>query len=250
MGFLDFIGSAMNAKRGLSASDGLTHFLKEIAEPEFADYCQKGTWLERYWPREHPARIAFESKDYASAIRGWSSAASSGDALAQYALGAVFDEAGEIEEAKRWYELAASNGVPEAQNALGVIYDAGEGVPIDYALASNWYSKAAKLGDGTALSNLGAMYESGHGVCQNQDLAIRYYHAGAKQGDGAAAFNVGLYFQNTIHNYRAATLWYSIAFELGCFEAMENFQELRRRALIPKDLFPKLGLKPILPHEF
>ena len=73
--------------------------------------------------------------------------AATGDAKAQYRLGALYasgyglpkDDA----QAAIWYRKAADQGNADAQFALGMNYDTGEGAPLDYAEAYFWLDLAA-----------------------------------------------------------------------------------------------------------
>ena len=65
---------------------------------------------------------AYESGDYATALREWTPLAEQGDA--------------------------------DAQTLLGVMYNEGKGVPQDYKTAVKWYTLAAKQGDANAKTNL------------------------------------------------------------------------------------------------
>jgi hypothetical protein len=75
---------------------------------------------------------AYQSGDYATALRAWLPLAEQGHATAQF--------------------------------NLGVLYERGRGVPQDYALAVQWYRQAAEQGHATAQFNLGVLYGQGHGV--------------------------------------------------------------------------------------
>ena len=58
---------------------------------------------------------------------------------------------------KEWKPLAES-GNSVAQFNLGLIYDNGWGVPQDYKEAVKWYRLAAKQGNAWAQNNLGVVY--------------------------------------------------------------------------------------------
>ena len=75
------------------------------------------------------AVVAYERRDYATAIRGFRVHAEQGTAEAQCALGVMYafgegvlkDDA----EAVKWYRLAAEQGVASAQYTLGRMYATG-----------------------------------------------------------------------------------------------------------------------------
>ena len=61
------------------------------------------------------------------------------DALLNYQLGHVYNEAKRFQAAIANYRTAAERGYAPAQNALGGLYYNGEGVTKDYAQAVTWY---------------------------------------------------------------------------------------------------------------
>ncbi len=75
-------------------------------------------------------------------------------------------DSGDYATALRLWRPLAEQGNADAQTRLGVMYENGQGVPEDYARAVKWYRLAAHQGNGTALLNLGAMYAHGRGVPQ------------------------------------------------------------------------------------
>ena len=77
---------------------------------------------------------AYERGDYAAALAEWQPLAEQGHALAQF--------------------------------ALGFMYDSGEGVPQDHAQAAIWYRKAAEQGDAKAQNNLGNLCIALAKVCR------------------------------------------------------------------------------------
>jgi hypothetical protein len=93
-------------------------------------------------------RDAYDSGDYATALREWRPLAEQGYAGAQYNLGDMYRNgtgvAQDGAEAVRWYRLAAEQGVAAAQSNLGYMYRHGEGVPQDYAEAARWYRLAGE----------------------------------------------------------------------------------------------------------
>src|SRR5689334_3507377 len=93
---------------------------------------------------------AYTRKDYATAIKEFKPLANSGDAEAQFYLGAMYDTGLEVpksdQEAIAWYRKAAVQRNAKAQYNLGVIYERGLGVPQDYRAAVSWYRKAAEQG--------------------------------------------------------------------------------------------------------
>ena len=85
-------------------------------------------------------------------------------------------------EAAKWYRLAAEQGNAVAQLAIGVMYDSGKGVPQDSAEAVKWYRLAAEQGDPMAQQGLGLMYDIGEGVPQDFVTAHMWFSIAAANG--------------------------------------------------------------------
>src|SRR5712692_3505252 len=89
---------------------------------------------------------AYESGDYATALKEWQPLAGKGDANAQYNIGLLYAKGQGLKqdyaEAAKWYRKAADQGVPGAQYNLGLMYSNGQGVPQDTQEAMKWYLKA------------------------------------------------------------------------------------------------------------
>jgi len=129
---------------------------------------------------------AYQSGDYATALREWTPLAKQGDVDAQYNLGLIYDKGRGVPKnyktAVKWYRLAAKQGNAFAQSNLGYMYEKGTGVPLDYKTAVKWYRLAAEQGFAVAQSNLGFMYHEGKGVPKNYKTAVKWYRLAAKQG--------------------------------------------------------------------
>ena len=114
---------------------------------------------------------AYESGDYATALREWNPLA----------------------EKKGFLSFIYSKkDIMSAQYNLGVMYANGVGVPQDDKTAVKWYTLAAEQGHASAQYNLGVMYRKGQGVPQDDKTAVKWYTLAAEQGDAAAQYNLGL----------------------------------------------------------
>jgi len=93
---------------------------------------------------------AFKRGNYATALKEYRPLAEQGDAVAQFALGSMYENGRGVSQddkvAVRWYRLAAEQGQPSAQNNLAKMYRRGRGVPRDDVLAHMWWSLAAAQG--------------------------------------------------------------------------------------------------------
>jgi uncharacterized protein len=123
---------------------------------------------------------AYESGDYATALREWNPLAEQGDAGAQFSLGWMYYKGQGIplddKTAVKWYRLAAEQGHADAQNNLGDMYHEGNGVPQDNKTAVKWWKLAAEQGHAGAQNNLtarGSGITTKGGVISNQELRCK-----------------------------------------------------------------------------
>ena len=162
----------------------LTIFLGNIGVSEGADL-QKGI-------------TAYESGDYATALREWKPLAEQGDADAQFNLGGMYDNGWGVPEndktAVKWYTLAAEQGHADAQYNLGQMYDKGQGVPQNLKTAAKWYRLAADQGLAEAQYNLGNCYRLAEGVPQDYNAAVKWFRLAAQQGYAPAQTDLGLMY--------------------------------------------------------
>ena len=90
---------------------------------------------------------AYNSGDYATALRLWRPLAEHGDAAAQHKVGFMYHAGQGVSqdhaEAVKWYQLAAEQGYAKAQSNLGLMYGEGLGVPQDFVRTHMWLSLAA-----------------------------------------------------------------------------------------------------------
>jgi uncharacterized protein len=130
--------------------------------------------------------VAYNSGDFATALREFTPLAEQGDANAQYHLALMYiDGEGvlqDYETAVKWYRLAAEQGLAEAQSNLGVMYGKGKGVLQDYKTAVKWYRLAAEQGLAEAQYNLGVMYAKGDGVIADKVYAHMWANIGSSNG--------------------------------------------------------------------
>ena len=107
---------------------------------------------------------AFESGDYATALREWTPLAIQGDAAAQYNLGNMYRKGQGVSQnywtAVKWYRLAAELGHAWSQYNLGVMYGKGHGVTRDKVYAYMWGNLSASKGyeNGAKLRDLSAKW--------------------------------------------------------------------------------------------
>jgi len=129
---------------------------------------------------------AYESGDYATALKEWTPLAEQGDAVAQNNLGFMYRKGeGVVQDYKtavKWYILAAEQGYATAQYNLGNNYRKGEGVVQDYKTAIKWYTLAAEQGYATAQNNLGVLFAFGQGVIEDKVYAHMWANIARSNG--------------------------------------------------------------------
>ena len=159
--------------------------------------CAMGAPLWAAVPPDLSAGVkAYESADYAAALRVFRPAAQKGNAEAQFDLGVMYQRGHgvgkDLEEAFKWLRAAADQGLPQAQFLVGQMREKGEGIAPDYAEAQRWYQLAADSGDPDAANGLAALYEEGFGVSKDVSRAAHWYRLSADQGLPEAQFRLGL----------------------------------------------------------
>jgi len=108
----------------------------------------------------------------------------------------------------------ARAGDAEAQAALGAMFEDGRGGAPDYDAAALWYRRSAWQGNAYAAYRLGELHERGRGVARDLDQAMAWYRRAAEAGNESAAFRLGqLYEQgaNGHRDVREALRWYRAA---------------------------------------
>jgi TPR repeat protein len=136
---------------------------------------------------------AYESGDFATALREWRPLAEQGNADAQFNLGVMYYKGRGVPKnyktAVKWYTLAAEQGNASAQFYLGLMYRRGKGVPKNYKTALKWYTLAAEQGHAFAQFGLGIMYDHGQGVPQDPVYAHMWMQIAEASGYENASKN-------------------------------------------------------------
>ncbi len=138
------------------------------------------------------AMLAFENRDYATALNIVLPMAQNNDIDAMTLLGRIYDEGyNQEKEAFSWFKRAAKLGNAQAQVELAELYDAGEGVTQDTEQAVIWYEKAAEQGHEEALLALGLHYLED---LEDTATAIEYFEKAVEQGNATAQYRLGLLY--------------------------------------------------------
>lgn len=132
---------------------------------------------------------AYEEGRYLDAFDIWEPPARSGDPVAQYNIGRLYQLGQgvfqDFEVAAQLYEMSADQGYPYAQHNLAMLYESGKGVDQSFSKAYRWFRRAAKQGNRKSMYRLGIMYQEGEGVGKSQDLAYFFiYMASSLDLDG------------------------------------------------------------------
>lgn len=117
--------------------------------------------------------------------------AAAGDAQAQYQMGLLYQEGGEVQQdyrkAAAFFAQAAEKGHAEARYQLARCYYAGSGVERDSVKARSLLAAAADAGSVEAQFHLAGTYARGKGgVRKNERKAAYWYKRAAEQGHQGA----------------------------------------------------------------
>jgi uncharacterized protein len=103
-----------------------------------------------------------------------------------YFTGAQAYETGDYATALKEWRPLAEQGYANAQNSIGYMYEYGNGVAQDYAEAVKWYRLAAEQGQAIAQRNLAIMYGNGRGVVQDYVSAHMWSNIATANGNESA----------------------------------------------------------------
>lgn len=149
---------------------------------------------------------AYQSRDYATALKEWRPLAERGDAF--------------------------------VQNNIGWMYYKGEGLRRDYTQAVKWFHIAAKQGDAVGQLNIAFMYAEGKGLRQDYAEAVKWFRMAAKQGHPKAHYNLGLSYyegQGAPQDKQTAHMWFNLAAANGLGEAFKARDKLAKQ-MTPADV--------------
>lgn len=134
--------------------------------------------------------LKYLDHDDAAAARWLERAAGHGNAVAQNALGSLYQNGkgvgADLAKAAHFYELSAAQGNRHAMSNLAVLYAGASDKTRDFAEAARWFQRSAGLGFVDAEFNLAVLYERGDGVPQSLLDACKWYTIASKAGDAVA----------------------------------------------------------------
>ncbi|MDS0107104.1 tetratricopeptide repeat protein [Enterobacter cloacae] len=118
--------------------------------------------------------------------------ANSGNALAQYKLGAMYlVVSGDYKKAFYWTNKPAIQGNSDAQNNLGLLYYYGQGVDKNIKKAGYWWGKAADAGNASAQNDLAMLYKNGLLKDARCDKIMDLLNSSAQKDFELAYLNIG-----------------------------------------------------------
>jgi TPR repeat protein len=200
------------------------------------------------------ATAADQRGDYATAMRLYRPLAEQGDAVAETALGAMYDFGNGVPqnhtEAMKLYRLAAAQGDARAQWLIGsAYYTGGEGVPVDYVEVVKWWGLAADHGNLMAQLNLGYLYDEGKFVRQDYGMAVKWYRRTVEQGSfaeggrtdlvAAAQDALGVMCENgrgVPLDYALAYMWFNLAAVVPLYPEFARHRDAIAKLMTPDQI--------------
>lgn len=170
-------------------------------------------------------------------------AASGGDALALFEIGARYSDGrngmtADQKQAANWYQLAADKGFAPAQYRLGSMYEKGNGVERDIAKAKGFYEQAANQGNASAMHNLAVLYASGALGQQDYTTAASWFTKAANLGITDSQFNLAILCargNGVPADLEESYKWFAIAAKAGDKDAAQKRDEVAK-AMKPEQL--------------
>ncbi len=164
-----------------------------------------------------------------------SEAASKGDPLALFEVGAVYTEGRgvkiDLAEAAKWYQRAADAGVVPAEYRLASLYEKGTGVARDLTKARTLYQQAAEKGNASAMHNLAVMLASSGDAAPDFAGAGKWFAMAADRGIRDSQFNLAILYargngvkQDLEESYK----WFAIAARDGDSDAGQKRDEVAK----------------------
>ena len=181
---------------------------------------------------EHMLMRMFEekklfAKDMQRETMKWTrKAADKGVVHAQFALGKMYVEKGDLKAGIEMYHKAADQGHPDAYYQLGeVLAQGGKGVAADkqesvrlYQIAASEFDVYAQKGSADAQYKLAGMYQQGLGVKTNIVLTLKWMEKAALQGHALAQLSLGRIYAEGVDVQRdmnQARYWLDLAAAQG-----------------------------------
>ena len=178
------------------------------------------------------AQKAFDTQDYATALKEAQPLAEQGNAEAQNLMGQLYDtgrisiESQRWKEAARWYRRAADQNYAPALNTLGGRYTMGLGVPINVKMSVELVRKASDQNYAPAQFSLGLLL-----MKKDSKKSLELINKAADQNNTSAMRHLGLLYEQGYGvkiDYEKAKEWYQKAADLGDTNAQTDLQRIVR----------------------
>nr|WP_315259457.1 tetratricopeptide repeat protein [uncultured Duganella sp.] len=163
---------------------------------------------------------------------GWQQAA-----MAGFAEGATAYNSKNYAVALKEIRPLAQAGNTDAEHLLGLMYYMGRGVPQDYKAALEWHRKAALKGKADAQYVVGAMYYTGNAVIQDHKQAVSWFRKAAEQGHTQAQQVLGLMYRYHMGGVPQDNVIAYILWNLAAANGSANAAE--QRAAVVKTMTPE-----------
>ena len=120
-------------------------------------------------------------------------AADSGNPEAEYQLGVLYEQNGEIDEAAAYFKKSAEAGNSNGQLKYAYALSDGNGVPLNKSMAAEFFKQSANQGNYYAMLNYGKMLVDGVVIAKNVDEGIRFLNIAAEKLKQAKKL-LGIYY--------------------------------------------------------
>ena len=183
-----------------------------------------------------PAPVASPMHPTLAPLDRLSALAEKGNAPAELLIGLKYLEGGHDDAlAAHWLGRAADHGNAVAQNALGALYQSGRGVHADPAKATRLYLASAAQGNRHAMSNLAGLYAGADESMKDFSEAARWFERSAGLGYVDAQFNLAVLYERgdgVPQSLLDAYKWYGIAAASGDADRQDARRRDRNPALV------------------
>ncbi len=139
------------------------------------------------------------AQDVEKAISLFKKAAKKGYPEANYTLGTIAIEKGNLQEGLEWFDKLVDSGEASAAERIGdLFYYGAENVPADKSSAVKYYNKAIELdeADADVYNKMGGIYYNGDGVSIDYGKAFNYIKRAADLNDPLALYNLAICYYN------------------------------------------------------
>jgi localization factor PodJL len=164
------------------------------------------------------------------------SAAASGDASAQYELGARYADGRsgprDPKQAVDWFTKAAHQNLAPAQYRLGSMYERGLTGERDPAKARDWYKKAADAGNVRAMHNMAVLSAEGSDGKPDYPMAASWFRQAAEYGVRDSQYNLAILYARGLgidQNLVQSWAWFAIAAAQGDTDAAKKQEDVGAR---------------------